>query len=176
MTSSYFSLIWGIAHSATLFWGVWSTFCMYMGHSLRLSLKRTISPFQIISCLLKVLYLNSRIRLTILMHYYLTVFLENFAPCQFENCLGGKKLTKSFYSFPVVAALQSHSLLPWVLLSHLGQVFCCTAWCSSDKGFHLINSPKLISTLRSENCSPQVASLPLFYHYYHGFCSRELAN
>ena len=45
-----------------------------------------------------------------------------------------------------------------------------------SKAFRLINDPTLTSTLDSLTLRRKVASLSLFYRYYHGRCSRELAE
>ena len=44
----------------------------------------------------------------------------------------------------------------------------------STKLFRLINSPALTNTLQSLSTRRDVASLSLFYRYYHGHCSSEI--
>merc|ERR1712035_292969 len=45
-----------------------------------------------------------------------------------------------------------------------------------SKAFRLINSPPLSDCLQSLKIRRSVASLSIFYHYFHGSCSSELAN
>ena len=45
-----------------------------------------------------------------------------------------------------------------------------------SKAFRLINDPVLTSSLDSLSMRRKVASLSLFYSYFHGCCSRELAS
>ena len=45
-----------------------------------------------------------------------------------------------------------------------------------SKAFRLINSPPLTDCLQSLNVRRNVASLSIFYRYFHGYCSSELAN
>ena len=45
-----------------------------------------------------------------------------------------------------------------------------------SKAFHLINSPPLTDCLDSLSHRCNVASLSLFYRYFHADCSYELAN
>ena len=63
---------------------------------------------------------------------------------------------------------------------------CCTRILNLDhtpllnkvefKAFHLINSPPLTDCLQSLKNRRNVASLSIFYRYFHGYCSSELAN
>ena len=45
-----------------------------------------------------------------------------------------------------------------------------------SKAFRLINSPPLTDCLQSLKHRRSVASLSIFYRYFHGYCSSELAN
>merc|ERR1712035_134538 len=45
-----------------------------------------------------------------------------------------------------------------------------------SKAFRLINSPPLTDNLQSLKIHRDVASLSIFYQYFHGNCSSELAN
>merc|ERR1712035_64189 len=45
-----------------------------------------------------------------------------------------------------------------------------------SKAFRLINSPPLTDCLQSLKIRHSVASLSIFYRYFHGNCSSELAN
>ena len=45
-----------------------------------------------------------------------------------------------------------------------------------SKAFRLISSPPLTDCLQSLNIRRNVASLSIFYRYFHGYCSSELAN
>merc|ERR1711980_19460 len=47
---------------------------------------------------------------------------------------------------------------------------------AESKTFRLINSPSLTDCLQSLKIHRSVASLSIFYRYFHGNCSSELAN
>merc|ERR1712035_239164 len=87
---------------------------------------------------------------------------------------------RPFFFTPLVACSiqRPYSPLYGVCFPHMGGGSTHTSLLNrvESKALRLINSPPLTDCLQSLKIRHSVASLSIFYRYFHGNCSSELAN